>query len=356
MTALQPLGSFGSFDTPAGSPPRPRGRALNRRQKAAIVIRVLLANGANISLADLPDDLQDDLTRNMGELGIVDRETVNTVIDEFVAEIENIGLSFPRGLDGALSLVGDALSPAAKRRLRQMAGPPRNADPWDRIAAMPIDRLVGFFETESTEVAAIILAKLPTEKAAALLGQLPGETARRVTYAVTQTESVAPSVVQTIGTALIQQIDAAPVREFEEPPTSRIGAILNVSASTTRDDMLESLEQTDAELAAEVRKAIFTYANIPARVAPEDVAAVIRATDRQDLLKAMAGARSDDETAVADFILANLSKRLAEQIRGELEDVGRVESEAAETAMTEVVAAIRSLEAGGEIKLKAPDG
>jgi flagellar motor switch protein FliG len=56
------------------------------------------------------------------------------------------------------------------------------------------------------------------------------------------------------------------VMAFDEGPVERVGAILNSSTSLTRDDMLERLQENDKKFATAVRKAIFTFANIFARV------------------------------------------------------------------------------------------
>jgi flagellar motor switch protein FliG len=47
--------------------------SLSRRAKAAIVVRLLLNEGADLPLEDLPDDLQIALTQQMGAMRLVDR-------------------------------------------------------------------------------------------------------------------------------------------------------------------------------------------------------------------------------------------------------------------------------------------
>jgi len=69
---------------------------------------------------------------------------------------------------------------------------------------------------------------------------------------------------------------------------------------------------------------------------------------------ALAGARGADEPA-ADFVLANMSQRMAASLRDEMANLGKVKDKDAEEAMAEVVAAIREMEAAGEIFLVAGD-
>lgn len=56
-----------------------------------------------------------------------------------------------------------------------------------------------------------------------------------------------------------------------------------------------------------------------------------------------------------EFLLAGLSSRMAETMREEIGTAGKVAAKDAEEAMNEVVAAIRRMEADGELFLIAPE-
>ena len=335
-------------------PPSSAPRQLGRRQKAAIIVRFLLNEGADLSLSDLPEDLQADLTQMMGAMRYVDRDTLANVVLEFAAELEAIGLSFPRGISGALAALEGRISPYTAARLRKEAGVRQAGDPWKRIQALPLETLNDIIHSESTEVAAVMLSKLDVAKAADLLGTLPGEKARRITYAVSLTGAVTPQAVDRIGLSLAAQLDDVPLRAFSEEPVARVGAILNYSLSATRDDVLSGLDEADAGFASAVRKAIFTFADIPDRVAPRDVPNVVREVDQNALINALAAATEGDLAQTAAFLLDNMSTRLADQMRDEIEERGAVPARDGEAAQTAVVGAVRQLVDAGDIQLLEP--
>lgn len=340
-------------DRPGGRGLR-RPRALSRKQKAAIIVRLLLAEGVRLSFADLPEELQAELAQQMATMRFVDRVTLKSVIDEFVAEIEDVGLSFPGGLDGALSVLDGTISAATAARIRKAKGFTFHGDPWETITAMPPERLLGVLEAESDEVAAVVLSKLKVSRAADLIARLPGPRARRVAYAVSLTGGIDPATVERIGRSLAAQLEVEPARAFETDPVERVGAILNFAPGATRDDVLEGLGAEDAGFAEEVRKAIFTFANIPDRIDPRDVPKITREVDQAVLVTALAGA-TGDLAGAAEFMLGAMSKRMADQLREDAEALGQVKSKEAEAAMNEVIAAIRALEAAGEIVLITAD-
>ncbi|WP_187431270.1 Flagellar motor switch protein FliG [Roseobacter fucihabitans] len=347
MTDMVPMAPFPALPGMGDAAPV----TLSRRAKAAIVVRLLLNEGAEIPLEDLPEDLQAHLTKQMGSMRLVDRATLASVVSEFADELENIGLSFPGGMAGALDSLDGRISKQTATRLRKEAGVRQYGDPWARLKDMGVEKLLPVLENESIEVAAVLLSKINVARAAELLSKLPGPKARRITYAVSQTSAVTPDAVDRIGISLATQLDAEPLKAFDSGPVERVGAILNSAKSITRDDVLEGLDETDAGFADLVRKAIFTFANIPQRIAPRDIPRVIRELEQEQLLTALAGAEAAGMKLSADFILENMSGRMADQLREEMGEKGTVKTTEVEEAMASIVSVIREMETTGELLL-----
>lgn len=328
----------------------PMSRVLSARQKAAVIVRYMIAEGAKIPLSQLPEHMQQALAEQMGAMRLVDRQTLDSVVAEFLAELDSVGLAFPGGIEGALSVMDGHISQSAASRLRRKAGMNSKADPWERLMALPVPQLLPVIAEEAVEVAAVVLSKLPVAKAADMLGRLPGEKARRIAFAVSLTGNIDPDTVRRIGIAVLNQIDSQPPRAFDTGPVERVGAILNVSPAVTREDVLQGLEAEDAGFAEKVRKAIFTWIHIPARIPPRDVPKIIRMVDQAVLVTAMAFAQGKPEMEEAtEFILSNISQRMAQGLREEVATRGKVKEKHGEEAMNVIIGAIRELEASGEL-------
>jgi len=101
-----------------------------------------------------------------------------------------------------------------------------------------------------------------------------------------------------------------------------------------------------------VRRAIFTFAHLPARLLPRDVPKVLRMVDMPRLVTAMAGAQADPLLAeAAEFLLTNMSQRMSQSLREEIAARGKVRDKDAQQAMAAVILAVRQLEAAGELAL-----
>ncbi|MGB3243401.1 MAG: FliG C-terminal domain-containing protein, partial [Sulfitobacter sp.] len=247
------------------------------------------------------------------------------------------------------------ISRQTAQRLRKEAGVRQSGDPWKRLSQMGAARLLPVLKEESIEVAAVMLSKLPVALAAELLGMLPGPQARRITYAVSRTGGVTPDAVDRIGLSLATQLGDVPASAFDVGPVERVGAILNSSTTLTRDDVLTGLDETDQGFAEAVRKAIFTFGNIPGRIAARDIPRVLREVDQPQLVIALAGAEAAGYGATMAFILENMSARMADQLREEIEEKGKIKPTDIEAAMSLIVTTIREMETRGDLQLVVED-
>ena len=305
--------------------PAPLTQDMSARTKAAIVVRFLMQEGTEIDLAALPTSLQADLTREIADLRLIDRATLAEVIEEFAHELDSIGLSAQGGLGSALRLLEGKITNDTARRLRQDAGVRLFEDPWGRITQLDEKELLKLLDAETTEIAAVVLSKLDVTKAAALLGEMPGPRARKISFAISQTAGVTPQAVD------------------------RIAAILTAASDDLRDEVMNALRETDPDLAERVLAGVFTFVDIPTRIAAVDVATAVKTVAQTDMVIALCYANANGMDEVSEVILGGLSRRMAETIREEIEDRGAVKTKEGEAAVTALVSGIQGQISAGEI-------
>lgn len=329
---------------------------LNARQKAAVVVRVLLQDERDLSLEALSGDVQAALVRELAGMGMIDRVTRDRVVAEFCDTLEQVGVTFPEGLNDALALLGGRISSDCADRLRRMAALSGDGDPWERLLTLPTGALVDLATTEAVEVVAVLFSRLPPARAAEVLALLPPARARRIAHAMSLTGGVEAGPLRRIGLALVQAVEAMPRPALSGAPAEKVGAILNLASPAIREEVLTGLDAEDSDFAAHVRRNIFTWADIPARIEARDIPRVLRQVDQAALVKALAGATAPQDAAVVDYILASVPTRMADALRDEVEMLGTVSTALAEAGMAATVAAIRELEAAGDITLIVAEG
>ena len=334
---------------PDGSFPSPL-TIFTRRQKAALLVQMLISDGESLELTALPEAQQTALVRELSKLGNVSRDVLDQVALEFLNDLEHHGLSGPEGMNAALSALADQISPNVKETIQTEI---HGIDPWGALLKLENEDIVPLMHLEAPEVCSVVLSKLPVPKAADLLGLLPGDRARLITFAMSRTTAIAPMTVDKIGTTLAQDYVRTKTSAFNQGAPRRLGDILNSSQPSTREMVLATLADDDPEFANDVRKAIFTFEHISTRLAPSDVPKIIRGVEQSTLVRAIGfGLQSGQELSVSsEHIMSNISQRMADQLREEIDELGQIKPKDGEPAQTELVAAIRELADNGTIIL-----
>jgi flagellar motor switch protein FliG len=329
------------------------GRArLTQAQKAAIIVRLLVMGGADPGISSLPPAQQRRIVREMSALRLVDRETLARTVAEFSAELDAVGLHFPRAVDQLLCTLDGSLSrEVVEALLSETGGDPAllGASAWERIGARDDESLLALVAGESDEVCAILLCRLPPSRAAALLAALPPERAETVSRALARTGGMDADAVARVGAALAGGSAAA---GGGTAAAERVAGILNAATSSLRAEVLARIEGTDPAFAEKVRAAVFGWENIPERLDARDVPKVLRALDGDAAIVAMA---REPEGPVTTFLLGAISSRLADQMREQMQEMGPPPRAEAEEATATIVATIRKLEEDATITLRSPE-
>lgn len=327
---------------------------LNMSQKAAVIVQMMLTTGGKLSLSSLSKDGQTRLAHDFTTVGHVSQDVLNGVIAEFEACLARDGLRFPDGIAGALNTLDGTLNPRLVMELRQRLGIETSEDPWPKLAAADVDDLAAALSGESPRIGAVILSKMKPGGAATVMDALSPEDANAITFAMSEVTAVSPENADRIGRTIVATITRDGELAFQDTPVDRAAAILNATSAAQRDGVLDGLVGLDEDFAAKVRKAIFTFADIPSRIDATDIPKVARTVLAEDMVTALVFATTEMGEAV-EFILENMSKRMADQLRDDISDSDPVKAKAGEAAMSRVTTAIRDLIDSGEITLSGDE-
>ncbi len=325
--------------------------SLSQRQKAAIIVKLLVGGGVSLDDLDLDADAIWKITKAMTGLGVVGKNIVDGVTAEFILEMERMGLVFERDIDGSLKAMEDQMPAETLSEVKARQSGSAEASAWGYISKTESEVLALRIEKENPRIGAVILSKLSPTKAAEIVGQIDSKAAEAILGGISKTTSVKPEIVSRIGIALADSLqDKGGVGAFEDSAAERIGAILNMSPSQFRDEILGSFEQKDPEAAGQIRRLMFTFEDIPSRITGRDISKILRGVEDETLVMALSGA-AQSAPEVKEFVMSNISSRLAEQIEESIQERGAVKEKDADAAMTQVVIAVKELEKSGEITL-----
>ncbi len=319
-------------------------------EKAAIVVRAL-AEVAELSLSDLPRGMQTELTQTLTRMQLIDRKTMYAVLEEFIETLDQVGLSFPDSIEGALSILEPKLDQSVARHLRLLGKGRDLEDVWAVLEVAEDATLLSILARESEMIGAVMLSKLSTDKAAGLLMQLESDLAQELALAIARTEAIAPEAVRRIGMALADEVRTKPISAFIDPPSKRMGNILNSSSPVIRDGLLAHLDDLNHEFAQKVRRSIFTFKDIASRLDAMDVPRLMRDISPDDITIVIAAQDPEDSSSIS-FLLENMSKRAASTLKDDAATLPSPTAEARVEACSRIAATIRKLVDADEVRLK----
>lgn len=178
-----------------------------------------------------------------------------------------------------------------------------------------------------------------------ILSSLPQEKQADVARRVAVMDSTSPEVISQVERVLEQKLSSTVTQDYTNAGgIESIVQILNGVDRGTERTILDSLEIQDPELAEEIKKRMFVFEDI-VNVDDRSIQRIIRDIDNADLRLALKVASEE----VRDAVFRNMSKRMSETFKEEMEFMGPVRLRDVEEAQTRIVGTIRRLEEAGEI-------
>lgn len=324
---------------------------LSNHEKAAVILGVLGTDAAAPILEQMDEDTLRSFAAAMSRLKRISPEVVLQTISEFQYEVDRLDLTVMGGTSQAREMLRDAVNDAMLTKIFDDIESPSVHNVWNKLAKVDDTALSDFLTHEHPQTVAVVLSKLSVEQAARLIGHLDEDRAREVVTGLTKTSKLDPQIIETIGTAVSRSFlknQRGSGSGFK--PADRIGAIMNYAPGNIRQSVLTFLDETQPEFSDQVKRKMFTFQDIPKRLEKREVATVVRAVEGDVLLTALVGAMSNAVES-KDFILASISSRVAEQLRADMADVGKVKIREAEEAQNAILAVIRDLEKTDQITL-----
>ncbi len=322
--------------------------------KAALIIAALGPESAPHVLQGMSETTIRRFAQAMSALGTVTPDVLDAVIDEFTKELGarnqiKVGASEARKIlkelldDDSVSRIMDDVDVSGGRTL------------WERLSNSSDQALAGFLRHEHPQTAAVVLSKMRAEKAARILERLDPQFAQVIVLRLARVPRLDSEVMELLKDVITNEFLAVMQREqATRRPADVIGAMMSAVSSAARTRLLEQLEQERPKIARQVQKVMFTFVDITERVDPKDAAVLLRAVDEKTLIVALKLAEHN-APKVVDFVLGNISKRLAQRLEGEIKGHPEVKHREGEAAQSELVRAVRELARQGELKLMELD-
>ena len=209
-----------------------------------------------------------------------------------------------------------------------------------------------YIRTEHPQTIALILSYLKNvEQSATVLRELPESLQADVLYRMAVLESIPPGVVAEMNEVLTEEMKTAGSMATSVGGVEPVAEILNSVDKATETRILASIEESNPDLAEQIRELMFTFEDM-ALIDAKQMQIVMKDVDQADMVLALKTA-SDP---VKELIFSSMSSRAAEMVRDDLENLGPAKISDVEAAQQKIIKVVKKLEEDGSIVIAGAGG
>ncbi len=321
-------------------------------QKAAILLIALGPEKSSLIFKHLKEDEIEDLTLEIANTKSVTIQVKEKVINEFYEVCLAQQYIAEGGIGYAKELLEKALGADKAMDVIGKLTASLQVKPFEFVKKTDASQLLNFIQDEHPQTIALILSYLSAAQSATILGALAPEKQADVARRIATMDRTSPDVIKEVERVLESKLSSLVNQDYTIiGGVDAVVEILNTVDRGTEKHIMETLEVEEPELADEIRKKMFVFEDI-LLLDDRSIQRVLRDVDNNDLAIACKGSAEEVQNAIFN----NMSKRLAEMIREDMEFMGPVRMKDVEEAQQKIVNIIRKLEDSAEIIISRGGG
>ena len=321
-------------------------KSLSSREKAALVVVSLGSDRASQIYKYLSEQEIEELTYAVAGMGKADNKQVEDTLDEFYKFCLAHKMMTDGGMEYARDVLEKAFGSTAAAGLLDKVSRTLQSRPFSFFMKGDPKAVLSLLQNERSQVIALIISYMDPDQAAKILEQLPESKRIAALENVAGMDRVSPEAIAIVEEEMRRKFSAITTSTDNTNlgGVDYVADVMNNLDRTSEKNIFDGLSDRDQELADEISKRMFVFEDI-ITMDDRSVQRFVRDCDPRDLVLALKTANAD----VANKLFTNMSARMAESIRDDLEVTTNVRMKDVEDAQQRIVGVIRDLEERNEI-------
>jgi flagellar motor switch protein FliG len=318
---------------------------LTPRQKAAQIIITLGADVASSIYKYLQEDEIEKITYEVTRQVAMSPEIASSVVEEFYGLCVAQKVYTEGGVAYAKNVLEKAFGAQSASALLERVTKSLRTKAFEFIRKSDYKNLMNMIVNEHPQTIALILSYARADQASAIISELPKDQRVDVVERIARMDKTSPDVIKHVETILERKFENIVSYELlEVGGINYIAEIMNNIDRGTEKHIFDELGRIDPKLAEEIRKRMFVFEDITI-LDPMSIQRFLREVEAKEMAIALKGSNKE----VTAIIFENMSQRMSETIKSEIEYLHNVRVRDVEEAQQKIVAIIRRLEEEGEI-------
>ena len=323
-------------------------------KKAAILLLALGEDAAADVMKNLEEAEIQQVGYYMSRFTDVAPEELDIVLEEFYRNsvMASEGVSINASPDFVKNALTKALGADRAKELSDNLSAGQDEAGLEALRYAEPIMISNYIRNEHPQTIALILSYLKdVDQSATVLRQLPESLQADVLYRMAVIESIPPGVVAEMNEVLTEEMKTAGSMATSVGGVEPVAEILNSVDKATETRILASIEESNPDLAEQIRELMFTFEDM-ALIDVKQMQIVMKDVDQADMVLALKTA-SD---AVRELIFGSMSSRAAEMVRDDLENLGPAKISDVEAAQQKIIKVVKKLEEDGSIVIAGAGG
>ena len=325
---------------------------LSGTQKSAILMMLLGEDEASEILKNLSPKEVQHLGSAMYSVEGLDQDTVNRVLDEFLAIIKeqtSLGL-------GAGNYIQNVLNKAlGSDRAQSVLGritPAESSNAIEILEWMDSRAIAELISDEHPQIIALIVSYLDPAQGSDVLAMLDEKLQPEIVKRIATIQTVQPDALKDLEMVMQKKFAAnTSLRASQVGGVKAAASIMNFMKGEDEQRVFKEIAKFSKNLMSEIQEAMFVFDNL-IKSDDKSLQMILRSVETEDLVLAMKGA----DEVLRDKLFACMSQRAAANIQDEMEALGPVRLTEVQEAQKRIINAARRMSDEGTIVLAGRGG
>lgn len=318
---------------------------LSGKQKAAAIIISLGADDASKIYKFLKEDEIEQLTYEISRLEHLEPETMEETLKDFYDLCLTQKVITEGGFEYARSVLEKAFGSQVATSLLERVTKTMRTKSFEFVRKTDYKNLLAIIQNEHPQTIALILSYARADQASAVIADLPKKKRIDVVERIAKMDRTSPEIIRYVEQELEKKFNSIVSVDFTEiGGINYVADIMNNMDRSNEKYIFDELSKKDAKLSDQIRMRMFVFEDI-VTMDSMSIQRFLREVDSKDLVYAIKGSNKD----VADTLFNNMSTKMGETIKSELDYTHNVRLRDVEEAQQRIVSVIRRLEEEGEL-------
>ncbi len=326
------------------TPSKPKPELSSAQRAAAVIVALGAEKASELYKYMEPEDVEL-LTIEVAKLGFLDSEQTESILSDFYQMCMTNKAVTEGGLEYARSVLEKAYGQQAADDLLNKVTKSLKNRQFSFMSKADARFLFSTLQSERPQTIALVLSYLEADKAAGVIAQLDEAKQVRVVESIAKIDTVSPTAVKIVEHEMSKKFsNLITSANVKVGGIDYVANVMNNLDRTSEKNIFDGLSSYNQDLADEIRKRMFVFEDI-VTMDDRSVQRFVRDCDTRDLVLSLKAANEE----VANKLFTNMSTRMAQTIKDDLEITTNVRMKDVEEAQQRIVDIIRSLEERNEI-------